>query len=63
MGIFCEPAQGIVDFVAFRDALQEIAYDGWAIVEQDMYPTCSINRYPSPSGHVPTCAKLASGKK
>ena len=39
MGIFCEPAQGMVDFFAFRDALQEIAYDGWAIVEQDMYPT------------------------
>ena len=39
MGIFCEPAQGMVDFVAFRDVLEEIAYDGWTIVEQDMYPT------------------------
>jgi inosose dehydratase len=38
MGAFCEPAQGAVDFVAFRDLLQEIGYDGWAIVEQDMYP-------------------------
>ena len=39
MGIFCEPAQGVIDFVAFRDVLREVGYDGWAIVEQDMYPT------------------------
>jgi inosose dehydratase len=36
--MFCEPDRGAVDFVAFRDALREAAYDGWAIVEQDMYP-------------------------
>ena len=38
MGIFCEPALGSVDFLAFRDVLQEIEFSGFAIVEQDMYP-------------------------
>ena len=38
MGIFCEPALGTVEFVAFRDVLQEIEFSGFAIVEQDMYP-------------------------
>jgi inosose dehydratase len=36
--VFCEPSKGAVDFLAFRDLLREIGYDGWAIVEQDMYP-------------------------
>ena len=38
MEMFCEPAEGGVDFQALRDVLQEIDFDGWAIVEQDMYP-------------------------
>ena len=38
MEMFCEPAEGGVDFLALRDVLQEIDFDGWAIVEQDMYP-------------------------
>jgi inosose dehydratase len=38
MGIFREPADGVVDFIGLRDALQAVDYDGWAIVEQDMYP-------------------------
>ena len=38
MDMFCEPSKGVVDFPAFRDALQEVDYDGWAIVEQDMSP-------------------------
>jgi inosose dehydratase len=38
MGIFCEPSKGAVDFKAFRDVLHEVNYQGWAIVEQDMYP-------------------------
>jgi inosose dehydratase len=37
-GVFCEPAAGAVDFLAFRDLLREIGYDGFATVEQDMYP-------------------------
>ena len=36
--MFCEPSRGAVDFAAFRDALREVGYAGWAIVEQDMYP-------------------------
>ncbi len=38
MDVFCEPSRGAVDFLAFRDLLKEIGYDGWATVEQDMYP-------------------------
>jgi inosose dehydratase len=38
MDMFCEPARGAVNFPAFRDVLREIEYDGWATVEQDMYP-------------------------
>jgi len=38
MGIFCEPSRGAVDFEAFRDVLDRVNYQGWAIVEQDMYP-------------------------
>jgi inosose dehydratase len=36
--MFCEPSAGAVDFIAFRDALRELNYDGWATVEQDMFP-------------------------
>jgi inosose dehydratase len=38
MDMFCDLSKGMVDFVAFRDVLQELNYQGWAIVEQDMYP-------------------------
>jgi inosose dehydratase len=36
--MFCEPSQGIVNFRAFRDVLQEVGYEGWATVEKDIYP-------------------------
>jgi inosose dehydratase len=38
MDMFCEPSKGAVDFLAFRDALRDHNYEGWAIAEQDMYP-------------------------
>jgi inosose dehydratase len=38
MDMFVELQKGAVDFEAFRDVLRDINYDGWAIVEQDMYP-------------------------
>lgn len=38
MDMFVEPALGCVDFLAFRDVLRNIGFDGWAVVEQDMYP-------------------------
>lgn len=34
--VFCEPQDGVVDFVALAEVLREIGYDGWATVEQDM---------------------------
>ena len=37
IGVFCEPSEGVIDFVALRDLLIEIGYEGWAVVEQDMY--------------------------
>jgi inosose dehydratase len=36
--LFCEPNRGVVNFLDLRDALDEQDFDGWAIVEQDMYP-------------------------
>ena len=36
--MFCEPAKGVVDFVAFGKLLGDLNYDGYATVEQDMYP-------------------------
>ena len=38
MDMFCELAKGAVDFLAFRDALKETNFSGFAVVEQDMYP-------------------------
>jgi inosose dehydratase len=38
MDMFCEPSRGAVDFVAFRNVLREVNYQGYAMVEQDMYP-------------------------
>lgn len=39
MGVFCEPSDGIVDFLGLAALLKEIEFDGFAIVEQDMFPT------------------------
>ena len=38
MNMFCELANGTVDFRAFVQSLNEIDFAGYAIVEQDMYP-------------------------
>jgi inosose dehydratase len=38
MGLWSEPSQGPLDFVALGEILGEIGWDGWAIVEQGMYP-------------------------
>jgi inosose dehydratase len=38
MDMFCEPSLGAVNFLEFRDVLHDLNYDGWATVEQDMYP-------------------------
>ena len=38
MGVFCEPAKGVIDYRAVREVLDDVDFEGWAIVEQDMYP-------------------------
>jgi inosose dehydratase len=38
LDMFVEPAKGVPDFLALRDALVDVGYDGFGIVEQDMYP-------------------------
>ncbi|MEM7335078.1 MAG: TIM barrel protein [Chloroflexota bacterium] len=37
-GVFPELGQGVVDFTAVYQALQDINYDGWIVVEQDVLP-------------------------
>lgn len=37
MEVFCEPHAGLIDFVDLRRALEEAGFDGYLMVEQDMY--------------------------
>lgn len=37
-GVFCEPDQGVVNFASLRHLLHKVNFDGFAIMEQDMYP-------------------------
>ena len=43
MGLFCDLATGTVDFPALAALLKKIDFQGFAIVEQDMYP-CSFDK-------------------
>jgi inosose dehydratase len=36
--VFCEPADGIIDWVRFKRLLDDLNFDGYAIVEHDLYP-------------------------
>jgi inosose dehydratase len=38
LGLYCEPDRGVIDFAALIDLLAEIDFQGWGIVEQDLYP-------------------------
>jgi inosose dehydratase len=38
--VFCELGAGTVDFAAIVTALQRHDYDGWIVVEQDVFPGC-----------------------
>jgi inosose dehydratase len=38
MDVFTDPSRGAVDFVALKRVLDDIEYEGWAVVEHDMYP-------------------------
>ncbi|GAA3333353.1 hypothetical protein GCM10020331_097060 [Ectobacillus funiculus] len=33
-----EPELGVIDMVQFSEVLKEVDFNGWVIVEQDMYP-------------------------
>jgi inosose dehydratase len=37
-GVFCELGKGCVDFPGMLEALADIEYDGWIVVEQDVLP-------------------------
>jgi inosose dehydratase len=37
-GVFCELGKGDVNFPALMKQLQELGYDGWGVVEQDVLP-------------------------
>ena len=37
-GVFCELGKGDVNFPAIMKQLQELSYDGWGVVEQDVLP-------------------------
>jgi inosose dehydratase len=43
MGIFCEPPAGTPDYVQVKKLLDDVGFDGWATVEQDMYP-CDFSK-------------------
>ena len=43
LGAFTTLDSGIVDVRALRQVLEDAGYDGWAVVEQDMYP-CSFDK-------------------
>jgi inosose dehydratase len=38
--LFCELGHGVVDFAAVKRALDRAGYDGWIVVEQDVFPGC-----------------------
>lgn len=43
LGVFCRLGSGMVDFPAFRGALEEAGYDGAGTVEQDVEPSAILN--------------------
>ncbi len=47
-GVFCPLGQGVIDFKAVVGALQQTAYDGWVIVEQDIVPDANGKLAPEP---------------
>lgn len=42
-GIMCEPGKGGIDFKKLFAVMNDASYDGWAVVEQDMYPVPSFD--------------------
>jgi inosose dehydratase len=52
MNVFPELGKGPVDFGAFRDALKHMAFQGWAVVEQDILPESGLNPLESAGRHL-----------
>ncbi len=44
LGAMCEPADGVVNFDGLAGAMKEIRYQGWSIVEQDMFPLDDLDK-------------------
>jgi inosose dehydratase len=42
-GIMVEPGAGGIDYTAFRKVLEDCRYDGWVVVEQDLFPLTSFD--------------------
>jgi inosose dehydratase len=43
LGVMCEPDAGVVDFPALDAVLRSVGWDGWAVVEQDMFPLTDLS--------------------
>lgn len=41
--IMVEPGKGSIDFAAMKKVLEECGYDGWCVVEQDLFPVKSFD--------------------
>ncbi len=41
--IMVEPGKGSIDFKEFHQALLDMGYDGWCVVEQDLFPVKSFD--------------------
>ena len=46
LGAFTEPKAGVIDFVQFRQVLEDVGFEGIGIVEQDLYPTAFDRPFP-----------------
>ncbi|AGS25157.1 xylose isomerase domain-containing protein (plasmid) [Rhizobium etli bv. mimosae str. Mim1] len=44
--IMCEPWRGMVDFKQLKAVLDDVGYQGYAVVEQDMYPAPPARPFP-----------------
>lgn len=42
-GIMVEPGAGGIDYTALRNTLESCGYDGWVVVEQDLFPLTSFD--------------------
>lgn len=43
LGVACEPAKGSTNFAELRDSMDAVGWNGFAIVEQDMFPLTTKN--------------------